>query len=237
MSAADTPSEGLAETTAPAASRRMLAEHRLATVEHPRYNSYVAIGDSFSAGIDPGEKTWCDHLAASLGAANPRLRYRNLAEARAPAPRVFARQLRAALDQKPDLLSVTCGVNDVLLSREFDADRFEGHMRPAFERIVGELPGVRLLTLEPARFSMFLPVDERRRAAIDAGIDRLNARMRSLSAEFGAIVVDLAADKRSEDRASRHDDGLHPSAKAHSEIAEYVLAVLAGSRPASGDSR
>ena len=54
---------------------------------------YVALGDSFTAGLEPGQPRWPDELARQLGG-----RYVNLAEVGATSEHVEQDQLERALE-------------------------------------------------------------------------------------------------------------------------------------------
>jgi hypothetical protein len=100
------------------------------------WRRYVALGDSLSEGLgDPvaggltrgGRRCWptgCDR-------DDPSVDYVNLAVRGYMVRHVLRRQLGAALDLQPDLVSIFIGGNDCLLSRAFYADRFAGGPRRA----------------------------------------------------------------------------------------------------------
>ena len=89
------------------------------------WSRYVAIGDSFTEGMsdpDPQHEDrfrgWADLLAAQLAvqanAAGAPFAYANLAVRGRKLDDVVGAQLQAALDLKPDLVSVVGGGNDIL---------------------------------------------------------------------------------------------------------------------------
>lgn len=84
-----------------------------------QWRRYVAIGDSFTEGLeDPGSGDrhvgWADRVAGELARSNPDLEYANLAiRGRLLAP-ILADQLPTALALEPDLISIAGGVNDAL---------------------------------------------------------------------------------------------------------------------------
>lgn len=192
------------------------------------FSHFVAIGDSFTAGLpeQPHVRPWADLLAAALRARNPVLSYVNLAAKNATTTRVAGRQLPGALARHPDLLSVICGGNDVLLSRHFDPDRFERRFRAMIERARSACPDVTVVTCSCADFGRFLPVDDGRRAELSAAIRELNVGVERAACELGALFVDFRDDGRATRRELWGDDGLHPSAAAHTAVAELVLAAL-----------
>ena len=98
---------------------------------------YVAMGDSFTAGVDPSVPRWPDELARSL-----RARYVNLAEVGATSEHVEKEQLTQALELSPDVVTLVCGANDVLLSTRPDPDAYADRLSRMFARLRRDLPGV-----------------------------------------------------------------------------------------------
>ena len=85
-----------------------------------RWRSFVAVGDSFTEGMndaypDGSYRGWADLVATRLAAeAGPDFGYANLAIRGRLFPGVVAEQVPAALAMKPDLVSFAAGGNDVL---------------------------------------------------------------------------------------------------------------------------
>ena len=97
-------------------------------------SAYVALGDSFTAGRGSADgERWADQLAARLRRDSPELDYRNLAVDGATSAEVLE-QLPAALALEPDLVTVICGANDVLLTSRPDVDGYEDR----FGQILGD---------------------------------------------------------------------------------------------------
>lgn len=105
-----------------------------------RWRSYVAVGDSFTEGMDDAYpdgsyRGWADLVATRLAAeAGPDFGYANLAIRGRLFPNVVAEQVPSALAMKPDLISFAAGGNDVL-RRSFDPDSFV----PRFDSVVQRL--------------------------------------------------------------------------------------------------
>ncbi len=83
--------------------------------------SYVALGDSFSEGLDDphedsrhGYRGWTDRLADHLDAATPGVRYANLAVRGKLLDQVVDDQVPAATELRPALVSLAAGGNDIL---------------------------------------------------------------------------------------------------------------------------
>src|ERR1700760_2174223 len=85
----------------------------------PGEASFVAIGDSFTEGLnDPapggGFRGWADRLATLLAAEYPGLRYANLAVRGKLLREIVAEEFPAAAAMSPGLVSLAGGGNDIL---------------------------------------------------------------------------------------------------------------------------
>ena len=85
--------------------------------------SFVAVGDSFTEGLDDpradqaGYLGWADRFAQTLAAEQPGLRYANLAVRGKLLGQVAAEQVPRAIAMAPDLVSLAAGGNDMLRLR------------------------------------------------------------------------------------------------------------------------
>src|ERR1051325_10266666 len=108
--------------------------HGRVSPQHP-WSRYVAIGDSFTEGIgDPepgspgGHRGWADRVAEVLAARTDDFAYANLAIRGRLLQQILDEQVDAALQLKPDLISVSAGGNDIIrpgTDPDDIADRFE----------------------------------------------------------------------------------------------------------------
>ena len=83
------------------------------------WTSFIAIGDSFTEGLnDPGPdghyRGWADRLAGLLAARQPDLTYANLAIRGKYLHQILEEQLPIALAAKADLVAFCAGGNDIL---------------------------------------------------------------------------------------------------------------------------
>src|SRR4051794_9537389 len=129
------------------------------------WRSFVAMGDSFTEGMDDPYpdgtyRGWADLVAARLAVdAGPAFGYANLAIRGRLLNEVIDEQLDATLAMKPDLVSFAAGGNDVL-RRKVDVlalvDRIDpviGRLRATgadvilfrFADVAGQLPGQRIV--------------------------------------------------------------------------------------------
>src|SRR5207344_454093 len=97
--------------------------------------SFVALGDSFTEGLDDpragqeGYLGWADRFAGMLAAPRPGLRYANLAVRGKLLGEVAEEQVPRAIAMAPDLVSLAAGGNDLLRPRgdpDTLAEQFDG---------------------------------------------------------------------------------------------------------------
>lgn len=186
----------------------------------------MALGDSFTAGHDAaaGER-WADRLAASLARRSPGLSYANLAVDGANSAEVL-QQLPQALALRPDLVTVICGANDVLLTSRPDVEGYKAR----FSRILGGLregaPGAAILTATAPGGWQFLELRPRTKARLVRALGELNAATRSVAARHRVPCLDVAGHPGLAERENFGLDGLHPSRLGHERAAEEIALSL-----------
>jgi lysophospholipase L1-like esterase len=191
-----------------------------------RLGSFVALGDSFTAGrgTAPGER-WADRLASALRGRHPGLAYHNLAVDGATSGDVLD-QVGPALQLEPDLATVICGANDVIWSVRPDLDLYAERLGAIFDRLRAGLPRVAILTATSPERWRFLDLRPRTRARIVGGIERLNEVTRTVAASRSVPVVDVVGHPGLDEPDNFLDDGLHPSATGHERAAiEFARAL------------
>ncbi|HEY0700501.1 MAG TPA: SGNH/GDSL hydrolase family protein [Micromonospora sp.] len=190
-----------------------------------RWGSFVAVGDSFTEGMDDPYpdgtfRGWADLVAARLAAeAGPEFGYANLAIRGRLFPNVVAEQVPAALAMKPDLISFAAGGNDVLRRR------FDPHaLVERFDQVVGELraDGADVLLFRFADVMSRLPGQR----LVAPRVALLNQAVGETAERHGAILVDLFADDTFVNPAMWSVDRLHLSAAGHRRVAAKVLSAL-----------
>jgi lysophospholipase L1-like esterase len=194
--------------------------------EYGEIRSYAALGDSWTAGTGcrPGEP-WADRLAATLGARSPGLTYRNLAVEGAKSSEVLD-QLGPALQLEPDLVTVVCGVNDVLFSVRPDAARYARNLSGIVRRLRAALPAVRILTATAPERWEFLDLGPRTQARLERGTRRFNAVTRAIAETHGLGCLDAADHPGLLEPENFVADGLHPSAEGHRQTAAGFARLL-----------
>ena len=183
----------------------------------------VALGDSFTAGgPETGERTWVEELARRLGAGD----CHNLAVDGARTDAVAGEQFARALTLSPDLVTLVCGANDVLLSTRPQIGRYERQLARMFRQLRSHLPGAAVVTATMPDFSGFIGLRERSRGRVAAGLSRLNDATRRVAAQHRVLCVDLARHPGAADRASFAADGYHASAAAQTRVAKAFAAAI-----------
>lgn len=189
------------------------------------WRSFVAMGDSFTEGLDDPYpdgtyRGWADLVAARLAVdAGPDFGYANLAIRGKVLDEIINEQLEPTLAMKPDLVSVAAGGNDVLRSL-MDTHELVHRFEPMVKRI--RESGAELILFRFADVTAHLPAQR----IIGARAAILNDGAALLGAKYGAYVVDLFADDAFHHPQMWAPDRLHLSAAGHRRVAGHVLNVL-----------
>ena len=183
--------------------------------------TYVALGDSFTSGLGPGQPRWADELARKLGA-----RYVNLASVGATSEQVELEQLERALELSPDVVTLVCGANDVLFNTRPDADAYAARLSRMFARLRRELPGVEIVTATYPDISRFLDLRPRTRARVEESMGRFNAALRRVARRHDVVLMESFDHPAANDRETYAADGFHPSAEGHRKAAREFLRAI-----------
>jgi lysophospholipase L1-like esterase len=192
-----------------------------------KVDCYVAMGDSFTAGADSEPGTiWADRVASRLREANPGLRFRNIAVNGATSADV-AEQTNVALGLEPDLVTVICGMNDVLKSVRLDPEGFAARLAAVFDRLQAKLPQAALLTATaPGNLTFPRPLRPRTYAHVVNGLQTLNRTILMIAGERGIPSLRWSEHPGLRDPANFASDGLHPSERGHALMADEVADAL-----------
>jgi lysophospholipase L1-like esterase len=189
-------------------------------------SAYAALGDSFTAGDGcPDGERWADRLAASLRRSNPGLAYRNLAVDGASSAAVLE-QIPAALELEPDLVTVICGANDVLLTSRPDIEGYERRFSAILDRLREGAPEAAILTATAPESWNFLDLRPRTKARLVRALGELNAATRSVAARHRVPCLNVAGHPGLAERENFGADGLHPSRLGHQRAAEEIALSL-----------
>ena len=182
---------------------------------------YVALGDSFTAGLEPGQPRWADELAKALGG-----RYVNLAEVGATSEQVEKEQLERALELSPDVITLVCGANDVLFDTRPDDDAYAARLSRMFARLRRELPHAQIVTATYPDISRFLALRPRTQARVVEGMNRFNAAVRRVARRHDVVLMESFDHPLSKAREIYAEDGFHPSAEGHRQAAREFLRAI-----------
>jgi len=186
--------------------------------------SFVALGDSFTEGLDDQRadgtyRGWADLVADDLARREPGLRYANLAVRGRLLPQVIAEQVPRALSMKPDLVSLVGGVNDML------RPGFDVHaLRRSLDRAVGALREsgsdvLLVVGVNPTGRSRAL-------ARLMPRVVALNEAVAEVAQRWGCYPVDLFDADVFDDHRMWATDRLHLSPVGHERVAGAYLQAL-----------
>ncbi|MBX3099750.1 MAG: SGNH/GDSL hydrolase family protein [Salinibacterium sp.] len=193
--------------------------------QHP-WSRFVAIGDSFTEGIgDPepelpgGHRGWADRVAEVLAAQTDDFAYANLAIRGRLLQQISDEQVDAALELKPDLITVSAGGNDIIRPGT-DPDDISQRFESMIERLRRD--DATVLMFNGPDIGM-TPVLNRVRGKVAI----YNENLRAIAQRHDCIVADMWALRELADPRMWAPDRLHFSPIGHSTVAAMVLDALA----------
>lgn len=185
--------------------------------------SFVALGDSFTEGLDDpradqaGYLGWADRFAAMLASDQPGLRYANLAVRGKLLRQVAEEQVPQAIEMAPDLVSLAAGGNDMLRPRT-DPDALAESYDEAVRTLL--MAGCQVLIF--TGFDPRFPVLRLIRGKVAA----FNMHLRAIAERHGCQVVDLWSMWVLCDPRAWSADRLHLTPDAHRRVALRACEVL-----------
>jgi lysophospholipase L1-like esterase len=189
--------------------------------------AYAALGDSFTAGRDSIDaERWPDLIAAGLRRVNPELRYENLAVDGATSAEVLDRQVDPGLALEPDLVTVICGANDVLLATRPDVAGYAEQFDTILRRLREGAPEAMLVTATAPEGWHFMELRPRTKRRLVEATTELNEVTRATADRYGVLCLPVAGHEALRDPDTFSADGLHPSSSGHRFAAEQAAIVL-----------
>lgn len=199
----------------------------------PVWDSYVAVGDSFSEGLwdtapapgggEPLVRGWADRLAEALSARRVAaglepLRYANLAVRGKKLAQIVGEQLPRAVEQRPALVSLVAGGNDILRPKA-DVDALSARLEETVVRLRETGADVLLATGFDVTDSPLVSLTRPR-----VGI--YNANIWSIAHRHGAMVLDLWGIRSLYDWRMWASDRIHLTPEGHRRVADAALVGL-----------
>lgn len=186
----------------------------------PRFERYVAIGDSSTEGLDDpdgsgGYRGWANRLAERVTRAQGELLYANLGRRGLRTRQILEEQLEPALEMRPDLATFFSGTNDVV-RRGYDRAAVARDVEEIHRRLIDQ--GAKVLTFTLPDLSSVMPLGRLARGRVES----LNGALREICARSGAILVDFAAHPVASDPRLWSEDRLHANADGHERIASAL---------------
>jgi lysophospholipase L1-like esterase len=189
--------------------------------------AYAALGDSFTAGRDSIDaERWADLLAAGLRRVNPELRYENLAVDGATSTEVLDEQVEPGLALEPDLVTVICGANDVLLATRPDVSGYAERIDRIFARLREGAPEAMVVTATAPEGWHFMELRPRTEKRLIEATAELNDITREVAGRYDVLCLPVAGHPALSDRATFSADGLHPSTAGHQTVARESAVTL-----------
>lgn len=188
-----------------------------------RWGSFMAIGDSFTEGLedprpDGTYRGWADRLAAMMAAERPEMTYANLGIRGNEMDDVERDQLPVVLEAKPDLVSLCAGGNDLIIPG-CDIDELAVRFDALARRITDAGCDLMIFTGQDTKT---IPVMSLMRHKVAV----YNMHLRAIADRYRAYVVDLWGMPELRDRRAWAVDRLHLSPAGHQLVANRAAAVL-----------
>lgn len=189
-----------------------------------RYGRFVAVGDSFTEGLDDPNpdgtfRGWADRFAELLSTRDPGLLYANLAVRGKKIDQVVDEQVPAALALQPDLVSLAAGVNDVLRPKvdiSHIADQIEASVVEL--RAAGADVMLTCVGDPSARSALF--------GTLAGRIATYDDHLRRIGATHGCVVMDFWGVEVFDDERCWSVDRLHLSEIGHERVARAAADFL-----------
>jgi lysophospholipase L1-like esterase len=189
------------------------------------WKRYVALGDSFTAGLgDPepmnpgGMRGWADRIAEEFNASRRDFSYANLAISGLVLQQIVDQQLGPAIALKPDLVTLSAGGNDLVFHRR-DPDRLAVSLDEAVAALSATGATVVLFT-GPDWGDTPIFGHIRGKVAV------FNENIRTIAVRHHGVIADLWTLRQLRDPRMWDPDRLHFSPLGHHTIASMVLDTL-----------
>lgn len=194
--------------------------HRIAVT----WKRYIAVGDSFTEGLDDLQSNglfrgWADRVAETLATHDPDFTYANLAIRGKKFQSIVDEQLERALAEKPDLVSINGGGND-LLRPKWDSAKSTRELEAAVATVRQTGADVLLISF------CAMGGHSRSIGLIDQRTAIMRENLLRIAEKYDCYVADLWGAEIFDDKRAWSPDRLHMNATGHQRVAEAVLQAL-----------
>ena len=188
------------------------------------WDSFIAIGDSFTEGLDDWRadgtpRGWADRVAERLAADRPGFRYANLAVRGKLLDQIVTDQIPVAERLRPDLIAFSAGGNDIIRF-SCDTDELARRFDAALARVTAT--GAEVVVFTGFDLGRMHPLIRRLRGRVAC----FNELIRASAERHGSTVVDLWGMTPLTDPRSWGQDRLHLTTEGHRRVALRVLETL-----------
>ena len=188
----------------------------------------VVLGDSVAAGIREPLEGYRDldaaaRVAEALATAHPSFSYHNLGERDLRTAEIRERQLRPALDLRPDLVIVAAGGNDAL-RRSFDEERFRDDLTSIIRPLVAQ--GAQLVTIGLFDLARSGLVPDPYAGPMAERFDRLDMLTSRVAIEHGGVHVENHGHPLAAEPGIFAGDRIHCNARGHAIAAANLAGAL-----------
>jgi lysophospholipase L1-like esterase len=188
--------------------------------------SVVALGDSITLGIGDGLTPgigagWAAHVAHAIGASA----FTNLAANGTRARTIGTSQVPTGLMQRPDLVLLTVGGNDVLRG-DFSPSEITENVSDVIARL--SRPGRQIVMISLDRIAAFDVLGQRVSTVMARRIGQANGALGMAVAGTEVHWINGAEVFARLGPSAWHIDRIHPSPAGHRALAEAALVRLAG---------
>jgi lysophospholipase L1-like esterase len=193
------------------------------------WSRYVALGDSLTVGEkdfgpDGGFIGWARRLVGILiQQTGVPCELINLASGGATVPVLLAEQLPKVAQWRPDLVSVTVGMNDIRVP-EFSAEAFTVGLGRLLDGLTG--PGITVLTSTLPDIAEIAPLPPELVEIAHQRIRQASDIIREQAASHGAVCLDAWAMPGTTDPGLFSADRFHPNANGHRLMATSFAELL-----------
>jgi lysophospholipase L1-like esterase len=198
------------------------------------WNTYVAIGDSITEGFgDPvagyDNHGWVPLVVGQLRKLNPGMKAYNFGACASTVEMVKQYQVKKALAQNPDLVTLTIGANDAnepgWISTSF-ANQYAGLLQSLIAT------GRTLITLTYPTYEDIFRENFRNSAQVDGWsyyfkrLDEINRTIRETSKRYNLVCFEFEGFEPFKDPQNLSYDMVHPNSKGYWLAAQHILSLF-----------